>query len=320
MEHIKCLVTTYGVPFRVARRGPLVELEGRLEELRLLVRRQKDDLQQAQANKQTSPVELQRGQNRLEQLEAEIDRIAGKETEASVDSELSLVLCRAYELYRWQPNALHSRAAPQAFKTLMVCRLDGPSEAVARGLIDKALSAEQSGLAGQAYVDSRGLYHKKDMYGRYDQSMRDLALLTQLRTSLPVHEEKTDALFAPGSCPQAALYCGWYSLKKYIDAFDFVDGAVGYHIASLEAVDLRDPKSSQWCPALLMDGITATMGAVTEPYLRAFPEPRAFFSELFSGRCLVEAFYRTKPFNSWQMVLLGDPLYRPFRQASADGS
>jgi hypothetical protein len=58
---------------------------------------------------------------------------------------------------------------------------------------------------------------------------------------------------------------------------------------------------------------------VTEPYLRTFPEPKAFFSELFSGRCLVEAFYRTKPFNSWQMVLLGDPLYRPFKQASESG-
>jgi len=157
------------------------------------------------------------------------------------------------------------------------------------------------------------------MYAYYDQSMRDLALLTQLRTSLPVREEKTDALFAPGSCPGTALYCGWYSLRKYVDAFDFVEGAVGYHIASLEAVDLRNPKSRQWCPALLMDGITATLGAVGEPYLRAFPEPKAFFLELFNGRCLVEAFYRTKAFNSWQMVLIGDPLYRPFRPKSPNG-
>jgi uncharacterized protein (TIGR03790 family) len=81
----------------------------------------------------------------------------------------------------------------------------------------------------------------------------------------------------------------------------------------LEAVDLRDPNSSQWCPAMLKDGITATLGAVAEPYLHSFPRPKEFFSELFNGRCLVEAYYITNPFNSWQLVLIGDPLYTPFK-------
>jgi len=318
LENIKCLVTTYGVPFRVGRRRPLPQSEGRLKELKALLGREQDALKEEEAREQPNAIELQRRKHRISELELDIDRITGKETEASVDSELSLVLWRAYELHRWRPNALRSGAV-QPFKTLMVCRLDGPDYGVARGLVDKALAAEEKGLTGTACVDSRGLYHKKDMYAYYDQSMRDLALLTQLRTSLPVREEKTDALFAPGSCPGTALYCGWYSLRKYVDAFDFVEGAVGYHIASLEAVDLRNPKSRQWCPALLMDGITATLGAVGEPYLRAFPQPKAFFLELFNGRCLVEAFYRTKAFNSWQMVLIGDPLYRPFRPKSPNG-
>jgi uncharacterized protein (TIGR03790 family) len=65
---------------------------------------------------------------------------------------------------------------------------------------------------------------------------------------------------------------------------------------------------------MLRDGITATLGAVTEPYLQSFPEPKAFFSELFDGCCLVEAYYRTAPFNSWQLILIGDPLYRPFKK------
>ncbi|OHB81267.1 MAG: hypothetical protein A2Z38_01740 [Planctomycetes bacterium RBG_19FT_COMBO_48_8] len=63
-----------------------------------------------------------------------------------------------------------------------------------------------------------------------------------------------------------------------------------------------------------MDGITATLGPVAEPYLHAFPEPRTFFPKLYEGNCLVEAYYRTKPFNSWQMLLIGDPLYRPFKK------
>ena len=50
------------------------------------------------------------------QIQADIDRIMGKETEASVDSELSLVLCNAYELYRWQPNALRNPGGAAAFQ------------------------------------------------------------------------------------------------------------------------------------------------------------------------------------------------------------
>jgi len=313
LENIRCLVTTYGVPFKAGRREPLVGFDTQLKQLRKLQQEQKDAVAQLEQKGETDSAVYRNRRARLAQIQMDMDRIAGKETEASVDSELSLVLCNTYELYRWQPNALRS-AAPQPFKTLMVSRLDGPNYGVAKGLIDKALATEEKGLIGTAYIDSRGLF-AKDMYSYFDQSLRDLAILTRLRTPLPVEEERTKALFPPGSCPQTALYCGWYSLKKYVDAFDFVDGAVGFHIASLEAARLRDPNSTQWCPAMLMDGITATLGAVAEPYLHAFPEPKAFFQALFDGHCLVEAFYLTNPFNSWQMLLIGDPLYRPFKKS-----
>jgi uncharacterized protein (TIGR03790 family) len=39
----------------------------------------------------------------------------------------------------------------------LVTRLDGPSPAIARGLIDKAIEAETNGLWGRAYFDARGL-------------------------------------------------------------------------------------------------------------------------------------------------------------------
>jgi uncharacterized protein (TIGR03790 family) len=63
---------------------------------------------------------------------------------------------------------------------------------------------------------------------------------------------------------------------------------------------------------MLVHGVTATLGAVAEPYLNAFPDPRDFFLELIEGKSLVEAFYRTQPFCSWQIILIGDPLYKPF--------
>jgi uncharacterized protein (TIGR03790 family) len=64
---------------------------------------------------------------------------------------------------------------------------------------------------------------------------------------------------------------------------------------------------------MLRDGITATIGAVAEPYLGAFPPPQEFFRQLLRGQTLAQAYYRTKPYNSWQMLLIGDPLYAPFK-------
>ncbi|MFB0524705.1 MAG: TIGR03790 family protein [Phycisphaerae bacterium] len=317
---IKCLLTTYGVPYKVGPRGPLKGLEGRLQQLKELATQEKNTIEQLQQNGFTGSAEHNERKHKLAQLQLEIDRISGKETAASVDSELSMVLFGAYELYRWQPNILRNSALDWDFRTLMVCRLDGPDYKTVKGLVDKAIAAEKTGLRGIAYIDSRGLVQRDlparrtaDSPSYVDQSLRDLAMLTRLRTEMLVKEEPTEKLFAPGASPETAIYCGWYSLKNYVDAFDFVDGAIGYHISSFEAVDLRDPNSSQWCPAMLRDGITATLGAVAEPYLNAFPEPKTFFLELFNGRCLVEAFYRTKPFNSWQLVLIGDPLYKPFK-------
>jgi uncharacterized protein (TIGR03790 family) len=254
----------------------------------------------------------------LVRLDFEADRLSGRETGASVDSELSMVMFGDYELHRWQVNELRAGILRHPAITLMVARLDGPGEEVARGLVDKALTAEQKDLQGLVYIDRRGLPADQQLYspGYFDQSLAQTAELFRRDRRLAVIEEQTEALFAPGCCPSTVVYCGWYSLGKYIDAFDFVEGAVGYHIASWEAVNLRDPNSSQWCPAMLKDGITATMGAVAEPYLHAFPEPKEFFGRLLNGDCLVEAYYRTNPFNSWQLLLVGDPLYTPFAKAA----
>jgi len=311
---IRCLLTTYGVPFRVGKRGILKDRQDRLNRLReqqVLLKARRRALRQ-QGN---SLRDIQKIENVLRLLQSQIDLTLGKETSASVDSELSMVLFNGYELYRWQPNRLKDSTLYWDFRTLMVCRLDGPSLDIARKLVDKSIAAEKRGLKGVAYVDSGySLRVRKPLYREFDRSLGDLALMIKTQTQMPVVQQRTAELFPAGQCPSTALYCGWYSLRNYVDAFDFVDGAIGYHISSLEAVNLRDPNSSQWCPAMLKDGITATLGAVAEPYLQSIPRPDEFFAELLNGRCLVEAYYATKPFNSWQLVLIGDPLYRPFRK------
>jgi uncharacterized protein (TIGR03790 family) len=318
---IKCLVTTYGVPFKVEKRPPIAYLENQLQKLKELADLEKSKLEQLKQSGLSKSNQYKQTERTLSLYKLQIGHITGDETNASVDSELSMLLFGNYELYRWQLNMLKGAAHGTDFsrkgwpspKTLMVARLDGPNIAIVKGLIDKAITAENTGLEGIAYFDSRG-NTGKGMHGRFDQSLCELATVTKVKTKLTVEEERTRNLFLPGDCPRTAIYCGWYSVGKYIDAFDFVNGAIGYHIASFEAVRLRDPNSTQWCPAMLIDGITATLGAVAEPYLQAIPLPKEFFLELYNGSCLVEAYYHTKPFNSWQLILIGDPLYTPFKE------
>ena len=126
--------------------------------------------------------------------------------------------------------------------------------------------------------------------------------------------DEKESLFQPGECDDAALYCGWYSLGKYIDAFKWVPGSVGFHIASQECRTLKQPGSTVWCKMMLEKGIAATVGPVGEPYVQAFPVPEVFFGMLLEGKAtLAECFAASSPFLSWRMVLIGDPLYTPFR-------
>jgi hypothetical protein len=58
------------------------------------------------------------------------------------------------------------------------------------------------------------------------------------------------------------------------------------------------------------------IGPVAEPYVQAFPVPEIFFGMLVDGYLtLAECYMVSVPFLSWQMVLVGDPLYRPFKSA-----
>jgi len=311
---IRCILTTYGVPIKVAGRGVPEGKEKELSQLKALLEEKQNNLKSLASD---SSIQSKALQKEIRKLTQQTDFLTGKFTSASVDSELSLVLYENYELHYWQENNLNSHRVDPDGKTLMVCRIDGPGFEISKKLIDKAISAENAGLSGKVYIDSGFPGEKKKQleFSKYDRSLQMMAEVVKSQSKLDVVEEKTEELFPVDSCPDAALYCGWYSLKKYIDAFDFVDGAIGYHIASWEAVDLRDANSTQWCPAMLEDGITATLGAVSEPYLNAFPLPDEFFSQLLKGYCLVEAYYRSNPFNSWQLVLIGDPLYEPFKRS-----
>jgi len=254
----------------------------------------------------------------------ETDLFTQKDSDASLDSELSF-LWWDFDFYplagRLTNPLYHDLRPPGSAPTplvpvLMVSRLDAPSPEQAKHVVDQAFVAEQRGLSGKIYVDARGLKPEPaSVYGQYDQNLRDVATLFRNRTPYEVVLEDTDRRFSQaGEAPDVAVYVGWYKLRAYEDAFTFLPGAIGYHIASGEAISLHDALERGWCKNALERGITVTLGSVGEPYVDAFPLPSEFIGLLLTGRySLVEAYYLTSRYISWRMVLVGDPLYNPWR-------
>ena len=324
-KNIRCLVTVYGVPLRV--QAPVLTRAER-EELEELKKKQAEARERLQAIGDDADAEIKKAlRAELESLQKQIRKAGKGDQIASLDSEIALALAAPYELSMWIPNPLFigygGRVAPgmpPPEKVLMVSRLDGPGPDVVRRVIDDSVAAEEKGLRGTAYFDARWPRPPKDRepsrigYGFYDLSVHKAAELVERSGRMPVVVNDDETLFQPGECPDAALYCGWYSLARYVDAFEWRPGSVGFHIASAECQTLRRSDSQVWCKRMLEEGIAATVGPVGEPYVQAYPIPEFFFGLLLEGKwSLAECYAMSVPFWSWQMVLVGDPLYRPFR-------
>jgi len=311
---IKCLVTMYGVPLAIT--SPAMSRHG--EKTIAQLRKKKETLRTSGDLFENSIAELTK---RISYLTKTSDM------RASVDSELTLVRLNQ-PVSHWLANPFYRGETPGfAFfdqqDVVMVSRLDGPSPSLVEKIIEDSLVAEKEGLTGGAYFDARwpdpGL-KEVTRYAWYDRSIHRAAELVGRSGVVGnvVVDQKSD-LFQPGPIRLTALYCGWYSLGKYIDAFSWQRGAVGYHLASSECSTLKKRGSRVWCKMMLEKGAAATIGPVGEPYVDAFPPPELFFSFLTAGRNLVESYFFSLPHLSWKMVLIGDPLYRPFaRQGQAN--
>lgn len=313
----------YGLPLKIA--ASEMNADERREYMRL---RQREKALKARLSALGEAQEAERREieDELAEVQNQCERTAKGDQRASLDSEIALVLQENHSLAGWMPNPFFAgyhepELMEQRDATLLVSRLDGPSPEIVRRVIDDSLTAERTGLKGTAYFDARYPRTKARVgvrgesgYQYYDTSIYRAADVVKADKRVAVMVNDQPALFQPGECPDAALYCGWYQLGQYVDAFSWVKGAVGYHIASAECETLKSPGSEVWCKRMLEKGIAATLGPVNEPYVQAFPVPDLFFRFLLDGYwTLAEAYALSRPFLSWQMVLIGDPLYRPFK-------
>jgi uncharacterized protein (TIGR03790 family) len=251
----------------------------------------------------------------VEKLQAELRR-----NEAAVDSELACLPFADSKMLLTGPinNMLYRATNANLFNPtnglLMVTRLDGPTAAVARGLVDKAMQADEEGLWGRAYFDLRGLTNAGYKLGD-DRIMGASQVCRRLG-----FETYTD--YGPGTLTsgfplsQVALYAGWYDESASgpfaRPTVEFMPGAFAYHLHSFSAVTLRSTTRG-WAGPLIAKGATATMGCVAEPFLVFTPDVEVFFvCFVQAGYSFGEAAYASSPAVSWQTTVVGDPLYRPF--------
>jgi uncharacterized protein (TIGR03790 family) len=237
--------------------------------------------------------------------------------EASVDQELALLgvnqptfgaVTNPY--FRSFTRAVDAGLPPGM---LLVCRLDGPSDAVVRRMIRDSIRAERRGLWGWAYVDLRGLTAGPYLEG--DKWLQG-AVESMRRQGIPVITDRVEETWPTGfPVREAAIYYGWYAGRAngpFIeDTLQFMPGAVTLHIHSFSASTLRNP-SAAWVAPLLARGAAASIGNVYEPYLSLTVHVDILQDRLMGGLSLADAAYAATPVLSWMGIVAGDPLYSPY--------
>lgn len=230
----------------------------------------------------------------------------------AVDAELSLLARPGYPINAFVPNPLYLDDRPsdlELAQVVKVSRLDGPTLDDARGLVDRAIEAERTGLLGRAYVDIGGNHAIGE---RWLESVAKQ--LDELDFDVDVDRSRqTFAATARFDAP--VLYFGWYAGGVNgpfaLPGFQFPPGAIALHIHSFSAATLRSA-DNHWCGPLIARKVTATVGNVFEPYLEFTHRPDLLLRALARGESFGDAIYYALPELSWQAVAVGDPLYTPF--------
>ena len=324
-EKVKVLLTTYGVPLRVGQVPPTAEEKKEIDKLRPEIAAATKKLAELRKKKDVDKKDVTTALNDLERVREREYQLAHGETQASVDSELMLLWWPKYDLMRWVPNPLNFQATDGYRKrnppVVMTSRLDGPTPAIAKRLVDDAVAAEAKGLAGNVVIDARGIPFdakgKGDLgfgYGGYDESFRETAKLLEsagMKVTLDQKNEVLPPRQREGRCSLRRLVLTRHvrGLLRLCSRRD--------RLASREfrVQHVARPGRAVWCPNLLKHGVCATLGPVSEPYTVGFPKPAEFFGFLATGEyTLVECYARTVQMCSWMTVLVGDPLYNPFKK------
>ncbi|MBK1883220.1 TIGR03790 family protein [Luteolibacter pohnpeiensis] len=247
------------------------------------------------------------------------DPIGGR-TESAVDSELAIFGIDGLPVQGALKNQYFQskksiREANLPF-LMLTARIDAASESTCERMIQDAVEAEKTGLWGRAYIDIANKFPQGDNWleaiAKKNLEIGIPTVVDRFNDTLPLNYPMTDA----------SIYYGWYDWNvsgPFLNGkFYFKKGAVAIHLHSFSAEQLRNP-SKNWSAGLLERGAAVTVGNVYEPYLHLTHWFDVLHDRLLDGNSWVEACWMAMPVTSWQGVVLGDPLYRPFLHLNGDG-
>lgn len=245
--------------------------------------------------------------------------VAGHD-EASVDSELAMFGVENLPTEGILKNKFYQSAVPFSEAKMpflvLTARIDAPTYTTCERMIRDAVETEKTGLWGRAYVDIANKFPQGDQW-------LDTVAKTSSASGIPtVVDSFNDTLPKNYPMTDAALYMGWYDAHvsgPFLNPrFEFRKGAVAVHLHSFSAQQLTDP-TKNWCGPLLEKGAAVTLGNVFEPFLHLTHDFGILSQKLLDGLTWAEACWSAMPVTSWQGVVLGDPLYRPFKHFDGTG-
>jgi uncharacterized protein (TIGR03790 family) len=271
-------------------------------------------------------------------------RVAGtaglQGTVASVDSELTLLYRKmigkpvAFNGRVDNPYYLGARDVRQAkpfthadYDIYLVTRLDAFTVQEVIGLIDKGSAPAAD---GKIVLDEKDTLVKRtgeDWLEEAARRLNDAGWGERVVVDRGVRGLR--------GVPQVIGYYSWGSndvanaVRKF--GMGFVPGAIVGTFVSTDGRTFQEPPA-EWLPKnnwndrasyfagspqtligdLLREGATGAAGHVAEPYLESTVRPQVLFPAYIAGYTLAESYYLAMPHLSWQTLVIGDPLCRPF--------
>ncbi len=244
---------------------------------------------------------------------------------ASVDSELAILGMVGVPLKSFGRNLYYNSPQPFSESTLgslmLVGRIDGPDFETAKRLITDAIEVEKTGLWGSVWIDlARMELSKGPGYEEGDKRLRNVVKIYE-KAGFPVAVE-TRKERIPMNYPMGEDvigYFGWYVYHsdgpfRHGD-FRFKKGAVAAHLHSYSATSIKST-TNYWVGPLVSRGAAAVLGTVYEPFLTLTTNYDLFNARLLAGYTFIEAAWMATMGVSWMNVMVGDPLYQPFRYSN----
>ena len=179
------------------------------------------------------------------------------------------------------------------YQMLITSRIDAPTIALAKSMVDQAVSVEQHpSLIAQniMWIDNRGdtPYLWSGLYSQAERFIKTAALQAEL-SGFPYKRDIKSSLFSFNSCFDTQFYYGWYAYKNFQDVFlgYLTPGSIAGHLDSASFTNIRNTGDNNWGVHLLERGATVVYGATAEPYTAAFPVGGIMYSRFFHGFSIV---------------------------------